>query len=142
MSRILKEWIGFGLVASVLAVGGLAAAGAAARLPADLAGLAGPFDLGGPLKPEVRYYVQTTDYINFGFDGRRAGITTYTVKVKVVPAALSGKGGDEYTVREFSVKTGSGEAETVPSLAGWRYVFKRSESGRDEKGQVLGIPHD
>src|SRR5512135_95620 len=45
-------------------------------------------------------------------------------------------------VREFMVKSGNGEAETVPALAGWSYVFRPSESGRDEKGQVLGIPHD
>jgi hypothetical protein len=116
--------------------------GAGSKLPKDLTGLAGRFDLGGPIKPEVRYYVQVTDFVNFGFDGRRTGVSTYTVKMKVVPGAISGKGGDEYTVREFIVKTGSGEAETVPALAGWSYVFRRSESGRDEKGQVLGIPHD
>lgn len=142
MPRDSKRRMVLGLLAALLAIGGAALVGAAGRLPRDLAGLGGPFDLGGPLKPEVRYYVQTTDYINFGFDGRRTGIATYTVKMKVVPAALSGKGGDEYTVREFSVKTGGGQAETIPALAGWSYVFKRSESGLDEKGQVLGIPHD
>jgi hypothetical protein len=118
------------------------AVAAGAKLPADLAGLGGRFDLGGPVKPEVRYYVQATDFVSFGFDGRRTGVVTYTFKMKIVPAALSGKGGDECTVREFSVKTGSGEAETIPSLAGWIYLFRTSASGRDDKGQVLGIPHD
>lgn|GEM_PF-498563 len=123
---------------------GPAAAGEAAgdKLPASLTGLLGRFDLAGPVRPEVRYYVQRTEYVHFGFDGRRTGIETYTVKMKVVPAALSGKGGDEYTVREFIVQTGDGQPETIPSLAGWRYVFRTSASGRDEKGQVLGIPHD
>ena len=142
MTRSRKRTRVIGFLGAMLTIAGLAALGAAEKLPKNLAGLAGPFDLGGPLKPEVRYYVQTTDYVSFGFDGRRTAIATYTVKLKVVPAALSGKGGDEYTVREFGVKTGSGEAETIPSLAGWSYVFKRNESGRDEKGQVLGIPHD
>jgi hypothetical protein len=118
------------------------AVGTAAKLPADLAGLAGRFGLGGPLKPDVRYYIQVTDYVSFGFDGRRTSVATFTVKMKVVPEALSHKGGDEYTVREFSVRTGNGEAETIPSLAGWSYVFRPSASGRDEKGQILGIPHD
>lgn len=124
------------------AAGGGAAVGQRPKLPADLGGLAGPFDLGGPIRPEVRYYVQTTDYISFGFDGRRTGITTYVVKMKVMPAALAGKAGDEYAVREFSVITGGGKVETIPALAGWTYVFKVGGSGRDEKGQVLGIPHD
>jgi len=44
---------------------------------------------------------------------------TYAFKVRCVPAALSGKGGDEYTVREFSIRAGEGEAETIPELAGW-----------------------
>src|SRR5512143_631934 len=132
MAQSRKRTMTIGLVVAGLAIGGWAAAGAAGKLPANLAGLAGPFDLGGPLQPEVRYYVQATDYINFGFDGRRTGSVTYIVKMKVVPAALSGKGGDEYTVREFRLRTGSGETETIPSLAGWTYMFKREASGLDE----------
>jgi hypothetical protein len=152
MTRKTRIALVLALAGAVLAIGagwaglrGAAAAAAAAppeKLPANLAGLAGPFDLGGPIKPEVRYYIQTTDYVSFGLDGRRTGVTTYVVRLKVVPPALSGKGGDEYTVGEFSLKTGGGEAETIPALAGWSYVFRKSETGRDEKGQVLGIPHD
>jgi hypothetical protein len=151
MAGISRRTMVLGLIGAAIAVGGFAVAacggasgvgGATGKLPKDLAGLAGPFDLGGPLEPSVRYYVQTTDFIQFGFDGRRTGIETYTVKLKVVPAALSGKDGDEYTVREFVVRSGDGEPETIPSLAGWSYVFKKTASGTDEKGQVLGIPHD
>jgi hypothetical protein len=131
------------VLATALLACALAATGkVAAKLPADLAGLGGRFDLAGPVAPEVRYYVQRTEFVHFGFDGRRTGIETYTVKMKVVPGALSGKGGDEYTVRQVLLETGSGEPETIPSLAGWSYVFSKSASGRDEKGQVLGIPHD
>ncbi len=111
-------------------------------LPKDLAGLKGPFNLAGELKPEVRYYVQETQFIHFGFDGKRTGAETYTVKMRLVPQKLSEKDGDEYTVREFSVKQGSGAAETIPTLAGWSYVFKASPTGRDAAGRVLGIPHD
>ncbi len=111
-------------------------------LPKPLAGLKGPFNLAGELKPEVRYYIQETQFIHFGFDGKRTGAETYTVKMRLVPAKLSEKDGDEYTVREFSVKRGSGAAETIPALAGWSYVFKATPTGRDATGQVLGIPHD
>jgi hypothetical protein len=58
--------------------------------------------------------------------------------LRCVPAAFSGKGGDEYTVGKFSIRIGEGSVETIPDLAGWSYVFKL---GIDEKGQVFGIPH-
>ena len=114
---------------------------ARSALPKNLAGLSGPFDLSGPLKPEIRYYIQSTEFVHLGFDGKRTGAETYTVKLMVVPAALSGKDGDEYTVREFTIRNGGQEAETIPALSGWSYVFNLEESGKDEKGQVLGIPH-
>lgn len=135
-------WVILLTVGAVL-IGLWGASGAGkSTLPKDLAGLKGPFNLAGELKPEVRYYIQETQFIHFGFDGKRTGAETYTVKMRVVPAELSGKGGDEYTVREFSVKLGSGATETIPALAGWSYVFKASPTGRDAAGQVLGIPHD
>jgi len=129
---------------------GLVLAGAASaspgqialKVPKNLAGLGGPFDLAGEIAPGVRYYIQETQFVHLGFDGRRTGMETYTVTLRCVPAAQAGKGGDEYTVGEFSIASGKGEKETIPGLAGWSYVFKLDPSGRDEKGQVLGIPHD
>jgi len=110
-------------------------------LPKGLSGLAGPFDLAGPLKPEVRYYVQKTDLVYLGFDGKRTGTASFTVKLRILPAALSGKGGDECTVREAVLKSGDGEPETIPELAGWSYIFQDQAAGIDEAGQVFGIPH-
>ena len=118
-----------------------AAVQARVKLPKNLSGLKGTFDLAGELKPEVRYYVQETQVVHIGFDGKRTGMETYTVKMRCVPAVLSGKGGDEYTVGKFSISTGEGEVETIPDLTGWSYVFKITASGKDEKGQVFGIPH-
>jgi hypothetical protein len=113
-----------------------------AGLPKDLAGLAGPFDLAGPIEPEVRYYIQRTDLVYLGFDGKRTGTASFTVKLKIVPAALSGKAGDECTLREVVMRSGEGEPETIPELAGWSYIFRKSAGGIDEAGQVFGIPHD
>ena len=126
-------------VISTLILAGLALAGP--KTPKGLAGLGGPFDLAGERKAEVLYFIQETRVVQFGFDGKRTGLQTYAFKARCVPAALSGKGGDEYTVREFTVRAGEGEAEMIPALAGWSYVFKLTGSGQDEKGQVLGIPH-
>ena len=132
------------LFAVLAAVAGVGAGGgqSEATLPKGLSGLAGPFDLAGPLKPEVRYYIQRTDLANLGFDGKRTGTASFTVKLKIVPAALSGKAGDECTLREVVLKSGEGEPETIPELAGWSYIFQEHEGGIDEAGQVFGIPHD
>ena len=61
--------------------------------------------------------------------------------MRLVPAALSGKGGDEYTVREVSIRAGENEPETIPALAGWSYVFRLLPTGSDDKGQLFGVPH-
>ena len=114
---------------------------AKAKLAKNLAGLNGPFDLAGERKPEVNYFIQETTVIRMGFDGKRISSETFTLKLKCVPGALSGKGGDEFTVREFSIRAGEGQDETIPALAGWSYVFSVGASGKDEKGQVFGIPH-
>jgi hypothetical protein len=112
-----------------------------AKLAKNLAGLNGPFDLAGARKPEVQYFIQETMVIQMGFDGKRLSSETFTLKLKSVPAALSGKGGDEYMVREFSIRAGEGQSETIPELAGWSYIFNVGAAGKDEKGQVFGIPH-
>jgi hypothetical protein len=105
-----------------------------------IADLKGPFDLAGERTPQVQYFRMGTQFVNIGFDGKRTGIVRYTVKLKCVPAPLSGKGGDEYTCRDFQLQIGEGEVVTIPSLAGWSYIFSMG-TGIDEKGQVFGIPH-
>ncbi len=109
--------------------------------PKAMADLQGPYDLGAPRKPEVRYFRMETVVLHIGFDGKRTGSETFYLTLKCVPAALSGKGGDVYTCRDFRYKINDGEPVTVPALAGWTYVFELGSTGRDEKGQVLGIPH-
>ena len=112
-----------------------------AKLPKDLAGLQGPFDLAGELKPEARYYIQESTVIRIGFDGKRISSETFTLKLKCIPAALSGKGGDEYTCAEMRIRSTDGTTATIPALAGWTYIFKNTPSGSDDQGQVFGIPH-
>jgi len=143
----VAAWIGLAVLAGAAGAANAGSAAMAAsvqakaKLAKNLAGLNGPFNLAGELKPEARYYIQETQIIHIGFDGKRTGVETYTVKLRLVPAALSGKGGDEYTVREFLIKSGNGEAESIPELAGWSYVYSESASGIDDKRQIFGIPH-
>ena len=122
--------------------GAMAAGGQAkSKLPKNLAGLNGPFDLSGELKPEVRYYIQESAVVRMGVDGKRISSETFTLKLKCVPAVLSGKGGDEYTCAEMRIRSADGTTATIPALAGWTYVFKYIASGQDDQGQVFGIPH-
>jgi len=117
------------------------AAGGPVRPAKLLQELQGTFDLGGPLKPQVRYFRMETQFVHLGFDGERIGVETYTLKLRCVPAALSGKAGDEYTCREFQVRFNEAAAVTIPALKDWSYVFSVTPTGRDEQGQVFGIPH-
>ena len=134
-----------GTLAGAAGAGSVATAAgvqAKAKLAKNLAGLNGPFDLAGERKPEVRYFIQETTVIRMGFDGKRISSETFMLKLKCVPAALSGKGGDEFTVREFSIRAGEGQDETIPALAGWSYVFSVGASGKDEKARSSAFPID
>jgi hypothetical protein len=128
----------FELMAALLFSSGLAGQKSTSRLVSDLKG---PFDLAGPRSPQIQYFQQETVFVHIGFDGKRTGAETYILKLKCVPATLSGKNGDEYTCASFQVRVGEGKPVSIPSLSGWTYVFSLSPEGIDEKGQVFGIPH-
>ncbi len=119
-----------------------AAAAQSTSIPGKLASdLQATYDLGGARKTEVQYFRMETVVVHIGFDGKRTGTETFYLALKCVPAALSGKDGDEYTCKDFRYKINDGAEATIPALAGWSYVFTLTASGKDEKGQVLGIPH-
>lgn len=135
---IRQAILGITIVLTALLIPRNAAGQAApAKLLADLKG---PFALAGERAPQVQYFRMESQVIHIGFDGKRTGTETYIVKLKCVPAPLSGKGGDEYTCREFQLRVGEGEIAMIPALAGWSYIFSMG-TGMDEKGQVFGIPH-
>ncbi|MDY0231589.1 MAG: hypothetical protein RBR88_03815, partial [Candidatus Saccharicenans sp.] len=112
------------------------------KLPEQLSGLKGPFDLSPERSQEIQYYLQETQVIQIGFDGKRKSTETYTFKLKIVPASLANHDGDVCTVGEFRFQSGDQQPVTIRELAGWSYVFRHTASGIDEKNQVFGIPHD
>lgn len=114
----------------------------AVKLPRKLSGLKGPFNLAGERAPEVQYYRQEMKLIQLGFDGKRKSVETFMLKLKRVPARLSEKEGDLCTVGEFTIQSGARPPARVRELPGWSYVFKEMAGGKDEQGQVFGIPHD
>jgi hypothetical protein len=138
-SKMVISGLGLALVVAVLISCAPTSRTGASRVSSDLNGT---FDLAGERTPQVLYFRQETEFVHIGFDGRRTGSETYVVTLRCVPAALSGREGDQYTCGEFQVRVGEHPAATIPSLAGWSYLFGVTPTGTDDKGQVFGIPHD
>jgi hypothetical protein len=103
--------------------------------------LRGPFDLSIDRKPETQYFHMQTQFVHFGFDGKRTGVETYLLRLRCIPAALSGKNLDEYMCREFGLQLNTGGIATIPALKFFTYRFDLM-SGIDRKGPVFGIPHE
>ncbi len=95
------------------------------------------FQLAGQKSSETQYYRMETRVVSYAPDGKRSGAVTYRLKLKCVP----GKDGEEYTSKEFTLQKDDTPPVTIPALAGWTYLFKRTESGLDEQGQIFGIDH-
>ena len=103
--------------------------------------LKGPFDLSIDRKPEVQYFHMQTQFIHFGFDGRRIGVETYLLRLRCVPAIISGKKLDEYACREFGLQLNNGALATLPALRLFTYQFDQM-SGIIGKGPMFGIPQE
>lgn len=143
--RKLDSAVGYcGAVGVIILAAAFAAAGGAAGGKGQtqlLKELRGPFDLASDRTPQVHYFRMETVFVHIGFDGKRTGTETYVLKLKCVPASLSGQDADEYTCGAFAYRINDGPSLTIPALSGWSYLPSLSGTARDEKGQVLGIPH-
>ncbi len=82
-----------------------------------------------------------TQFIHIGFDGKRTGTETYLLRLRCVPAAMSGKKLDEYTCREFGLQLDDGAITTLPMLRLFTYQFDRM-SGINGKDPMFGIPQE
>ncbi len=114
---------------------------------ASFAGVAGDsileqtFDLDGARSAEVQYFVMTSKLINYALDGTRLGTDTMRIRLKCVPASVSGRAADEYTCTDFTIEFAGAPAVSVPALCNWTHEFGESNVGLDSKGQVFGIEH-
>lgn len=96
------------------------------------------FELGKERSPEKQYYAIETKIIHYALDGRRTSEDILTLHLEATPGKLSGKNGDEYICRKFTVQKGNDPAVSIPDLEGWSYVYR---FGLDEQGRVFGIDH-
>lgn len=99
------------------------------------------FDLGGERSQQTQYFLMESKLLTYALDGKRIGTDTFRLRLKCVPAKLTGTKGDEYTCTKFTVQLGDESEVEVPALKNWTYIFKIPPTGIDEKGQTLGIDH-
>lgn len=99
------------------------------------------FDLSGECSAEVQFFEMESRLIAYALDGKRVGNDVFRLRLKCVPARLSGKQADEYTCAEFTVQFADAPEVALPALQNWTYLFGQTPAGIDEKGQVFGIDH-
>lgn len=97
------------------------------------------FDLASPRSAGTQYFDMVTMFVSFGSDGKVGETETFRVKLECVSPAAGA--GDQYTCGRFVYGKPDGTQVTIPALEGWTYTFTKTETGLDEKGQVLGIDH-
>jgi hypothetical protein len=107
------------------------------KLAEELKGL---FDFSMARKPGVQYHEMQTQFVYFGFDGRRTKTETYFLKLRGAPASEAGKKLDQYVCKEFGLQFNSDRIATIPSLKDWEYEFDLMSAING--GPVFGIPHN
>lgn len=110
-------------------------------LSADDAILRQTFDLGAPRTSQPQRFEMETQVISYALDGTRTGTDVYRIHLACVPGRATGKDADEYTCMKFTAQFAGTDEVAIPALKDWKYLFKNTESGIDEKGQVFGIDH-
>lgn len=99
------------------------------------------FELAGKRSQETQQFQMESRLIHYALDGTRVSTDVYKLRLKCVPAKLSGKAGDEYTCLGFTLKTGDAPEVSIPALKDWSYVFNMTPTNLNGAGQVLGIDH-
>ncbi len=132
MTRTTHGWL------SMLVLLGAAAAGLpAAEDPGPLAAVSAladqEYDFAAPRAAGTQYWVVTTTMTPYSPEGTREPKVIFGLKLK--GGIEDGK--QAYTCVETTLKVGDADEVTIPSLAGWSYVF-----GEDDGSRTLGIPHE
>jgi hypothetical protein len=95
------------------------------------------YDLGIERAKQPQEFIMQSQVWKMGPDGKRVDTTIYTVHLRSTPVT----DGDEFTCVRFTLRIGNKNEISIPSLAGWKYVYRRTGNYKDEKDQVLGIDH-
>ena len=107
----------------------------------NLRGLKGDFNFAGLHPPGIQRFLMESKMITHASDGSVVDEVVFRLRLTATPAAPREAGGDRYTCTGFTVRRGPEAEVTLPSLAGWSYLFKHRPGEVDELGQTLGIDH-
>lgn len=100
------------------------------------------FQLAQERTPEQRYYAMVTRIIYYEPDGQQKPYIDLKLLLTCKPAGASARAGYRYTCGKISCQPSGKPEIEIPALAGWSYLFKRTEQGGyDQNGLVLGIDH-
>ncbi len=119
----MKSFLAMGLVL-------LAAAAVSAPIGAQDQALRAPFHLAGNRTGEVQYFTMESRLAMHAPDGSITDTDVYRLRLKCTPARIAGTDRDQYTCLGFTVQLGEASEVSIPSLAGFTYLFTR------------GIPHE
>ncbi len=129
VKKMKSKWAGL--------LAGLAILGTAAAAEVDLAAVSAladqEYDFAAPRTPGMQYWVVTTTMTPYSLEGTREPKVIFGLKLK--GGIEDGK--EAYSCVETTLKVGDAAEVTIPSLAGWSYVF-----GEDDGSRTLGIPHE
>jgi hypothetical protein len=106
--------------------------------PIEKKWLQNKYNLASEHSRDIQYFVMTTSVLRYALDGTRMEPDSFKLYLRCIPA---GEGKDEYTCLKFTLHSGTSDEISIPSLTNWKYIFQRTATERDEKGQVLGIDH-
>jgi hypothetical protein len=118
-----------------------AAVGAQAQDPVSAA-LHQRFDIAKPHAAVSQRFTMESRLAMHAPDGAISTTDIYRVSLECTPAGLAGTDGDRYTCLAFTVQLGSAPEVSIPSLAGWSYVYRHMAGTADADGRTLGIPHE
>ena len=100
--------------------------------------LDGEYDLGVERSPDTQVFSMESRLITYALDGTRVSTDVFRMRLRCVPAAVSGKGADEYTCLRFTLEQHGQPEVSIPALENRSYFV---EPGIDQAGQVFGIEH-
>ncbi len=122
-------------ITSVLLVNGFSAS--AQPSPVERSLLFKKYDLSPDRTKDTQFFTLESRLLLYRPDGKREPWDVYRFDLRCVP----GTAGDEYTCLRFTVQSGNTKEVSIPFLTNWKYIFKLTPNGKDEKGQLFGIDH-
>ena len=94
------------------------------------------YDFSNKRSEKIQWFIVEFEVFGHASNGRRKNIDVYKLYIT--------READRYTCKKILFNRNDKPVVSVPSLAGWSYIFDvklLNEEGLDDQGLMLGIPH-